>query len=357
MTSVQLDFDPNLADENRGQAILVICITFSVLIILSTTSRIVIRSMSEVGLRAADYFIMIVLALNLAGNMMLVQCVRRGLGRHLQFLTEDQGQYVQRMSQDAVTLSTISVWAVKMSVCFFLLALIEKAHRRARWIVFALMAFMTVGSVCQCLIWGLQARPLIKLGKLETAESWKFNVLLGVFATLNSTTDLFYSLSPIYFFGRLQMDLRKKLTILALTGSGLIVFAFSVARVGFSRDFVNPDSTWALLPLEICNITERNLAEIVADLPASYSFFRDLGRRVQTMLSRRSMRSSQGSGSTVQAGKPTRRQPPCSDTESSAEEDIMPLESSSYFSSKDGAIHLLTSIDIESRSVDTKEER
>ena len=35
-------------------------------------------------------------------------------------------------------------------------------------------------------------------------------------------TDLVYALSPIYFFGNLNMDLKKRIILIGLTGSGLL---------------------------------------------------------------------------------------------------------------------------------------
>ncbi|KJZ70342.1 hypothetical protein HIM_10271 [Hirsutella minnesotensis 3608] len=248
MTNTPLKYDPNLPDENRGQSLLLIPLIFSILITLSTTSRILVRLSSKVGLGAADYFNIIALAFNLSANIIEIQCVHQGLWRHPQYLSRDQALFLKRMAEYTVIIANISLWAVKMSVCFFLLALIQNAHQRARWIVYALMALTTAGSTTNGIIWGLQAKPLEKLwnpdipGEISDPRRWVISCI--AFTALNSITDLFYALSPIYFIGRLQLNLRRRLTIIALTGSGLLVFAFSIARIGLYPDFFN-DSTWA----------------------------------------------------------------------------------------------------------------
>ncbi|RDA88479.1 hypothetical protein CP532_6641 [Ophiocordyceps camponoti-leonardi (nom. inval.)] len=345
MAGAPLKFDPNLPDENRGQDILVLCMVFSVLIVLSTTARVIIRFTSNKhGLGAADYFNVVTLAFNLSANIIEIQSVHQGLGRHLQYLTREQGLHLKEMNQYTMILANIALWAVKMSVCFFLLALTKKAHRRVRWIVFALMALTTIGSLCHSIVWGLQARPLEKLWKPdipgELMDPHIFTISVVTF------TDGPAKKTDGHGIDRLR------------------VFAFSIARIGFYRDFLNPDSSWAIYSIWICTITERNLAEIVADLPASYTFFRDLSRKAHTMLSRDSTRLSQGPRSVSHGEQSSRvmassalHQPTCSSAYSTYQEDVIPLKSATnHFSGKGGAIHLRTSIDVEARSVDAKEE-
>ncbi|RCI17190.1 hypothetical protein L249_1844 [Ophiocordyceps polyrhachis-furcata BCC 54312] len=322
----QINFDPNLPDENRGQGILVLCTVFSVLIVLSTTSRVVIRFTSH-GLGATDYFNVITLAFNLATNILDVQSVHEGLGRHLQYLTREQGLHLKKMNQITMLLANIALWAVKMSVCFFLLALTNKAHRRVRCIVLGLMVLTTSGSLSYCIVWGIQARPLERLWTPDmSGEVMDPHILTIAVVVITDGPE-------------------GKLTVMALTGSGLLVFAFSIARIGFYRDFLAPDYSWAVYWIWMCTITERNLAEIVADLPASYTFFRDLGRKAHNMKG-----PSHADRMTATSAL---HQPTCSNAYSTYPEDVIPLKSPS---GKGGAIHLRTSIDIEARSVDAKEE-
>lgn len=61
MSNGFIKFDPSLVDESRGSVVLVLCVVFSVLISISTTSRIAMRIATKAGLGAADYFIVIAL--------------------------------------------------------------------------------------------------------------------------------------------------------------------------------------------------------------------------------------------------------------------------------------------------------
>ncbi len=61
MSNGFIKFDPDLADENMGHSIFVLCILFSVLITLSTISRICMKLLTNRKLGATDYFVIIAL--------------------------------------------------------------------------------------------------------------------------------------------------------------------------------------------------------------------------------------------------------------------------------------------------------
>ncbi|KJK80943.1 hypothetical protein H634G_03476 [Metarhizium anisopliae BRIP 53293] len=304
MSNGFIKFDPSLVDESRGSVVLVLCVVFSVLISISTTSRIAMRIATKAGLGAADYFIVIALAFNLTANVLEIQSVQSGFGRHLQFLTREQALTIRRFSQYNILFANISLWAVKISVCFFILALIQGVHRRTTWIVYALIAITTTASTCQGIFWGLQASPLRKLwepdipGEVKSVKTLVTSII--AFTIINSITDLFYAISPVYFIGRLQMSLGKRLVIIGLTGSGLLVFASSITRVAFDGDFYKPDFTWALYRVYLCTIVERNLAEVIADLPATFTLIRSVHNKTNAFWSRGSR-----SGSTAKASDHT----------------------------------------------------
>lgn len=233
--------------------------------------------------------------------------------------------------QLAILFACLALWSTKISICFFILQLIRRTHKSMRYVAYALIAITSTTSTCQIILWALQARPLEKLWDFEvpgTIASKKqlvdsiitftgtlpcrlrrlvsFNQFLtDKPIAINSITDLFYALAPIYFLARLQTSLKNKLMVAALTGSGLLyvnlhfslsfivililtrcrhsVFAVSIIRVSFVNDFFDPDVTWALRKVYICTIVERNLANLIADLPAIFQLLR---KKVVPMVSR-----------------------------------------------------------------------
>ncbi|KAI2601769.1 hypothetical protein GGR54DRAFT_634524 [Hypoxylon sp. NC1633] len=284
-----IPLDHSLVDVSRGNDILVLSILFSVLVTLSTVSRLAVKAVTKIKPTAADIFIVIALAFNLTANVLEVQSVRSGFGRHLQFLTQEEVLRLKQLSQYNILFANISLWAVKISICLFIWTIVQKTHRRVRWVIYTLVALTTAASTCQGILWGIQARPLRKLwmpdipGEVQSPKMLVDSII--TFTAINSVTDLFYAISPVYFFGRLQMDLGKRLIVLGLTGSGLLVFASSIVRLGFVGDFYDPDFTWALHNVYICTIIERNIAEFIADLPAVFHIARNAHRMARGLLS------------------------------------------------------------------------
>lgn len=59
MSNEFIAFDPNLVDQDRGQDILVLCSVFSILIVLSTASRIATKLCTKIQLGPSDYLILV----------------------------------------------------------------------------------------------------------------------------------------------------------------------------------------------------------------------------------------------------------------------------------------------------------
>ena len=79
----------------------------------------------------------------------------------------------------------LALWAIKISICFFLLAIIKGTHVRIVWLIRFIMGFTTASQFVAALLWGLQAKPLPKLwdprvhGTRDSAEG--FLVVLYVY--------------------------------------------------------------------------------------------------------------------------------------------------------------------------------
>jgi hypothetical protein len=357
-----IPIDPDLPDESRAKPLFVLCVLFSVLIILSTGGRIGLKLYKQIPLTLADGFAVICFAFNLTANILETEMLKSGFGRHLQFLEVHNVYFLRRYSQYLILMATIALWAVKISVSLFILQLIKGTHKIATRIIYGLITITTLCSIGQGIFWGLQARPLQKLwtpdipGTVQSIETLVRSII--IFTCINSTTDLFYGLSPIYFFGSLKLSLKKKLVLIALTGAGLIVFATSIVRVAFDHDFYDHDFTWALQRVYLCTVIERNLAEIVADLPATFTIVRSLHHKSLSILSRSARSNIQGYGYNSHdqgshAHKRSTRMAKAAGYSRDLEEEVdeIPLRNSESIDPSSKNIRMDTRIDISTQSV------
>jgi hypothetical protein len=137
------------------------------------------------------------------------------------------------------------------------------------------------------------------------------------------------------------------------------VFASSIVRAAFDNEFYNPDFTWALDKVYLCTIIERNLAEVIADLPASYAIIRGVSKKTKTLISRTTRRTGQdskaydtpnpNSSNVVKVSAPRNVYRKSSKDEYQYYDDEVPLR---RYSRTINVITMRTSIDVEAYAAD-----
>ncbi|KAF1955017.1 hypothetical protein CC80DRAFT_549732 [Byssothecium circinans] len=173
-------------------------------------------------------------------------------------------------------MAALAIYSIKVSVCFFLLALLRDVHRRFRIFIWSLMAFTTISTFIGLLLWGLQAHPLERLWdprvKGTRQPSQQFLTVFYIFYAFNLFTDLIYSLTPIWFLWNIQISKRKKYAIWAIMGLGLLLTVGVIMCIIFAQEILETeDITWALIPEFIADCTQRHVSGIIANLPALYT--------------------------------------------------------------------------------------
>lgn len=171
-------------------------------------------------------FIIIYQLLNLVANGFDYKATISGFGRHSRFLTIDEEIEAVKCAQLAVGIANWAIWAVKLSVCFFLLSIMRSVYSYYKWAVYTLIAITSSTALVGSILWGTQAQPLAKLwdpripGTRVSPEH--FLIIVYVVYAFGCFTDIFYALSPLYFLWSVRLDWKKKLPIVLLTGCGIL---------------------------------------------------------------------------------------------------------------------------------------
>ncbi|KAI4085851.1 MAG: hypothetical protein LQ348_007451 [Seirophora lacunosa] len=114
-----------------------------------------------------DYTICIALALSLLGTVANVYQVANGTGRHIETLTPEQlSEFIKWTFVEGVAF-VISTCFVKLSVCTFILRLIDKTRRIMHYFVYVLMGFLIVSTLGLVIALLAQCRPLKALYVLD----------------------------------------------------------------------------------------------------------------------------------------------------------------------------------------------
>jgi hypothetical protein len=246
------------------------------LLVLTTALRIWSKRVHRGGLQVDDWFILLGTAFNIIANGFELHAVNAGFGRHSHFIRLPALVTALKYMQLGVVMATLAILSIKISVCFFLLALVRDAHDRFRIFLWSLMAFTTLTSFIGLLLWGLQARPIERLWdprvKGTRRSSEDFLNVVYVFYAFNAFTDLVYSLSPVWFLWNIQITKKKKYSIWAMMGSGIVLTGVVCVCIAFAPSFLETeDITWALVPIFISDCTQRHLSGIIANIPSVYT--------------------------------------------------------------------------------------
>lgn len=267
-------FDPSIPDESRSFELYATLTVVTVLLLTTTSLRIGSKLAKKIPITVDDYLIILGTALNLVGNGFDYKATASGFGRHEQYLSIIQRIDCAKFSQLAVCLAAFAICAIKCSICFFLLNIIKGTHHRFAIAIWILLAFTIVSTFISLLLWGLQAKPIAHLWdpRIPGTRSSEQSFVAVVYMTyaFGVFTDVLYALSPVYFLWGVKIKLRRKLTILCLTGSGLLITIVAALNISYTTEFLQPDQTWALVNEFICDIIERNMSAVIVNLPATW---------------------------------------------------------------------------------------
>ncbi|KAL8936178.1 MAG: hypothetical protein Q9211_004313 [Gyalolechia sp. 1 TL-2023] len=181
-----------------------------------------------------DYTICIALALSLLGTVANVYQVANGTGRHIETLTTEQlSEFIKWTFVEGVAF-VISTCFVKVSVCIFILRLIDKTRRNMRHFIYVLMGFLIVstlglttqGPLCsryerKVLFEICINRSRIRAGRYIPPLHAQYNVPDNCLA-INVFTDFTCAGLPFFVIRRLQMKPSLKIGLSIIMGLGVL---------------------------------------------------------------------------------------------------------------------------------------
>jgi hypothetical protein len=117
---------------------------------------------------------------------MEMKAVHAGLGRHTMSLSVDQFIAAIKYSMLAIITAGIAVMFAKISVCLFIIYVVQDTHKKFRWCIWGLLAVTFLTTLASCILWGEQAHPIEKLwdhrisGSRSSPEAFTTAVYVGL---------------------------------------------------------------------------------------------------------------------------------------------------------------------------------
>lgn len=228
--------------------------------------------------------------------------VLSGYGQHLYYLSEEAIIQSLKWNYLATPLLVFSLSFSKISICLFLVRLLDRTNIRFRIsFPYFLIALSLANAILSAGYALGQCQPVRKLWNHAIpghCQDPKIYVNIGYTnGAINVFGDFSLAAFPITFIKDLHFPLRKKVILYCLMSCGVICGAIAIARTVLTGDLATKsDITWDSVNSSILALTEENVSIVVACVPTLgviYTYFR-------TKVTTRGSRSSGNSPHTGQ---------------------------------------------------------
>ncbi|KAL8779774.1 MAG: hypothetical protein Q9203_001194 [Teloschistes exilis] len=266
-----------LCHENRGPVMLGTGWTAIALGIVIVAMRFFFRLGLPNGIAWDDYFILFALLIGIAGVSFLTKLVEAGGGRHIVCLPPGQIYPVLKWSTIAQVCNVIGIGFVKISVCLYVLRIIDRTRRRLAQFLWLLIAVVAASHSAQVLIFLLQCRPIQAMWD-PTVKGTCFSARVTYTAGytnygMDAVTDLICAGIPVFVIHRLRMNIRTKLAICFLMSLGVLTAGCAIAKAATLQGLFDKDYTWGIVNPGILTIFEHYVGIIIASMPALKPLF------------------------------------------------------------------------------------
>ncbi|MCJ1365418.1 hypothetical protein MMC16_004539 [Acarospora aff. strigata] len=302
---------PFVTPDDQGTIVSVVTWFLIVATTLAVIARVATKLMVARRINADDYTIFAALLFSIAQSIAVSFQRWGGLGRHMDTLTTVELTKFQKSSYAADLMFIPNLCFAKLSVLFLLRSITPVARHRN----FALALGLTIA------IWAVVSELVVAF-RCQLPSPWNFLdnkcidriAFWNSFGVLNILTDLPLIILPLVIIWSINIEVRRKLVILACFAPRMSVLAAILAQLIYLNrtSTSTPDPTYTTLPLVLTTQLVQNLSVITACIVYLKPFFEslesgmirsdDLRRRRLKILGKGSKGSGYGSAGSGGAG-------------------------------------------------------
>ncbi|CAG7565236.1 unnamed protein product [Fusarium equiseti] len=263
----------NGAADILGSTLFVVCLATVVVL-----ARFYVRVFIIRGTGWDDAFMLLTMAMNWAGEGVVIASVAYGAGRHIGDVDPAVFQTGMKLNFITQPIFLIAICVVKLSVGCALLRI--ASTKFYRWLILGIMIFMSIYTIGCFFTVVLQCTDLRALwDPLVPRQCWSQKTLQSLSYTnsaLNILTDLFFAIIiPAPMLWNLNVHFRTRMTLLAILGLGIFACVAAVVKVGYVTNYGKlGDWLWDSRNITIWTVVELNVGVIAASLPCLKPLFR-----------------------------------------------------------------------------------
>ncbi|SMY24383.1 unnamed protein product [Zymoseptoria tritici ST99CH_1A5] len=261
--------------KTRGEALLVLLIIFSILVVAAVIARFYSRIVVKKWYGLDDTMIALALLFTLGMNTSVILANRRyGWNRHIWDIQPGDIQNANIVAFSAKLLFVQAATFTRISlICFYYRLVRDSGIDWFIWVLHGGMFFVIgLGIAFTCIgIWlcsPVQAYWVFPpIAGSKCMDEGTTTLTIGIF---NCLADLTTTLLPIPLVMRLKMPLKQRIEVCFLLGLGFVVTIAGIVRTYFIwKSLIDSwDTTWYSYPLWIAAAIEIDVAVICACAPA-----------------------------------------------------------------------------------------
>ncbi|KAH8892947.1 hypothetical protein GQ53DRAFT_645846 [Thozetella sp. PMI_491] len=236
MSGTTFQFPPpaNPSDPGRGPLIMAIIWTFTPLAALAVGARLYVRKAVTQIITWDDWVMVIALILQIANACLLTEAYRYGMGMHSADLTFDQILNQLKWEWIASAPGILVSVVARISIAGLLVRLFG-VHAWFKWFIIIFTGIQTVVSIFLVLVVWLQVSPIDALWDYRVPASHRWDMRIQFYTeylvqALFTFSDLTYVLFPVVIIWRLNMELRQRLSLIALMTLSLLTMIISIEK-------------------------------------------------------------------------------------------------------------------------------
>ncbi|KAE9370760.1 hypothetical protein N431DRAFT_40454 [Stipitochalara longipes BDJ] len=273
---------------------------FTVLVVLA---RIYVRSIMLKTFGVDDFLITGATICGVGVFVCFIGETQHGVGMHTASITAEEFVKLLHWQFFHSLTVTLGISLIKISVAFFLLRLVpSKAYK---WFLYGMITFLiafTLSSEGTILFSCVPIRASWDHAGEPNAKCFDNNLFtaIGMFnSVVNILTDVLFASLPVTVVWNLQVNMRTKLSLLAILSLGYFACAASIVKTVIQAHVLsNPDSTRDDSYF-VWNSIELYVGILAASLPALRPLFRSILENTRSLVTRRTGMNSSGQMGTV----------------------------------------------------------
>jgi len=236
---------------------------------------VIFRFWARISIRAVgldDWFMLLTLLLLIIFTSLVTVQALHGGDRHLYYIPANQQPFVSKMSWILQPFIIMAITMSKVSVSFLILRLVGPRPVWPKYTLYMLMVASVMFSTIDIILTFVQCSPVQSLWDASIPHRCWDPVIQTRFALFTGSwlvfMDVVLAVMPIFIFGRLKMNLKKRLGICGLLGGGIFAAVGGSIKTSLLGSLAaRSDITWATYDLFIWNGVEVFLLIVCGSIP------------------------------------------------------------------------------------------